>query len=71
MNPDSMEKFCEMIYVYGGLPVGTLTDWHESHVEIRPSMPAAIFMDITHDNEVPAQKVEDILFITTDPLTLE
>lgn len=41
---------------HGGNPVGSFSPLFSKPKLLRPSLPGALFMDCTHDNETPAQK---------------
>eukprot|EP00053_Salpingoeca_punica_P015824 m.146643 g.146643 ORF g.146643 m.146643 type:complete len:1557 (-) comp16812_c0_seq2:328-4998(-) len=50
------ESFCKMLYEFGGDPIGTFREVSLKERELRPSLPYALFMDATHDNEPIARK---------------
>ncbi|EGC38367.1 hypothetical protein DICPUDRAFT_45888 [Dictyostelium purpureum] len=60
-------EFSRVVYRYGGSPIGSVHDceYHSKYPStsqsyntkpLKPTLPPALFMDCTHDNETPYQK---------------
>ena len=66
LNASNAQQFSEKIFVYGGPPVGSLSECeNEDNVRrLVPSSPFAMFMDVTHDNPPPNEKVENLPLIS-------
>ncbi len=57
MNGASMDSLSELLYNYGGPPVGSLVTHKYAVPPLLPKPPFAVFMDVTHDNPTPFEKV--------------
>ncbi len=65
MNATDAKSFSHLLHRYGGSPIGSFASiasaplFQSIHgpAPMTPSIPHAMFMDVTHDNETPAQKV--------------
>ncbi len=53
MSANDAWELGRLCHRHGGNPVGSIVAHHAS---LRPCLPGALFMDCTHDNEMPTQK---------------
>lgn len=57
MAANSTQELSALLHRYGGRPIGSFDTPNASILPLRQVAPNSLFMDCTHDNETPAQKV--------------